>query len=296
MKDIKALQIQGARRVAAATARALVLGVTKNKTKNKTVLMRDTEKLANKLAKLRATEPMVRNTLRYFMARIEQGKSVEEIKNIALETKDQYDKEFTESFKRITKYGAELIPKNATVLTHCHSTTVNAILALTKKKKKKIKVYATETRPRYQGRSTAKHLASAGVDVTIMVDSAANSVLKKADLVMVGCDAINSKGDLYNKIGTSGIAMLAQRHTTPFYVATQLYKYDPISRWGQMTEIEQRPTEEVWKKKPRGVKILNPAFDITPRRFISAYITGAGIIPPGEVAHVASEEVKVRYR
>lgn len=293
MKDIKALRIQGARRVAAATAKALEIGIARSKARDRDSLMEEIENLANRLAKLRSTEPMVRNTLRYFIAHIENGRDVEEIKQIAKKTKDSYDKEFTENFKRIARYGADLIPKDGTVLTHCHSTTVNAILVLAKKTKKNLKVYATETRPKYQGHLTVKQLASAGVDVTLIVDSAANSVMKKADLVIVGCDAINSKGDLYNKIGTSTIALLAREWNVPFYVATQIYKYDPISRWGQMTEIEQRPASEVLEKKMKGVKVLNPAFDITPRRLINAYITEAGIIPPSEVAHVASEYVKV---
>ena len=103
MRDIKSLQIQGARRVAAAAAKAFTLGVTKSKAKTKTILLKEAEKLSNKLIKLRSTEPMVVNTLRYFMGYIEQGKTVEEIKNLTLEIKAKYDKEFTDSFKRITK-------------------------------------------------------------------------------------------------------------------------------------------------------------------------------------------------
>ena len=288
MHDIKALNIQGASRVAQAAAKALVIATKKSKAKNTDELIKELSSVSNKLISLRPTEPMVRNTLKYFMAYIEDGQAVKDMKRIAEETERRYEKEFSDNFNKIVEYGASLIEPGSVVLTHCHSTTVNAIL-IKANKKKKIKVFATETRPMFQGHQTAKQLSSAGVDVTLIVDSAVGYVMKTEhpDLVMVGSDSITAQGHLFNKIGTSGIAILASTYGVPFYSATQLYKFDPISKWGKMTEIEMRSPKEVLKQKIPKVNVLNPAFDITDAKYINAYVTEAGIVPPQEIMHLA---------
>ncbi len=294
MRDIRVLKIQGARRVAAAAAKALVIAAKRSKAERMDKFIEELGSVSNKLISLRPTEPMVRNTLKYFMAYIEDGKTVKDMKRIAEETEKRYDKEFTENFNKIVEYGASLIEPGSTVLTHCHSTTVNAILILANKKKK-IKVFATETRPRFQGHLTAKQLSEGGVDVTLTIDSAVGYVMKHEhpDLVMVGCDAISAQGQLYNKIGTSVIATMANVNNVPFYVATQLYKFDPISRWGKMITIEMRPSKEVLKTQLPKVKVLNPAFDITDAKLIEAYITEAGVTSAQEIAHAAEKYGKL---
>jgi len=292
MRDIKSLKIQGARRVADAAAKAMALAAKRSAAKTTDSFIEEMERTANKLVSLRSTEPMVRNTMKYFMARLENGRSVKEMKSIVAGTIKQYDKEFTDSFMRITRYGSDLIWDGQTVLTHCHSTTVNSIL-IHAHKKKEVHVICTETRPKFQGHLTAKQLSDAGVDVTMVVDSAVRYVMKDVDIVIVGSDSITADGSLYNKIGTSMVATIAHDKRVPFYSATQLYKFDPISKWGRMTEIEMRPTKEVLAKKMKGVKILNPAFDITEPEYIRAYITEAGIVPPQEIAHAAEKYAKI---
>ncbi|MCX8202383.1 MAG: S-methyl-5-thioribose-1-phosphate isomerase [Candidatus Micrarchaeota archaeon] len=282
MHHIKTLKIQGARRVAAATAKALVLSIKKSKAKTKEEILREIEHASQNLLSLRPTEPMARNTLRFFFAKLEHGRDVEEIKKLAEETMKIYDKQFTDAFLKITEYGSELIWDGQTILTHCHSTTVNSILVRASKKKK-IKVYCTETRPLYQGHKTAKELASAKVDVTMIVDSAVKYIMKDVDLVMVGADAIATDGSLYNKIGTSTIATVANDMKIPFYSATQIYKFDPLTKFGKMTEIEMRDPKEVLPKPIKGLKVINPAFDVTLPQYIRAYITEIGIIPPQNV-------------
>jgi ribose 1,5-bisphosphate isomerase len=127
----------------------------------------------------------------------------------------------------------------------------------------------------------------------MVVDSAVRYVMKDVDMIIVGSDSITADGSLYNKIGTSMVATIAHDKRVPFYSATQLYKFDPISKWGQMTEIEMRPAKEVLAEKMNGVKILNPAFDITEPEYIRAYITEAGIVPPQEIAHAAEKYAKI---
>lgn len=292
MRDIKSLKIQGARRVAEAAAKAIAVTAKKSKAKNNDEFIKEIESTANRLVSLRPTEPMVRNTMKYFIAHLEKGRNIKEMKSIAVTVMKQYDKEFTDSFLKITKYGSEIIWDDQTVLTHCHSTTVNSIL-IHAHKRKRIKVICTETRPRFQGHLTAKQLAQAGVDVTMIVDSAVKSLMKDIDVVMVGADSITADGALYNKIGTSMVASVAHDMRVPFYSATQLYKFDPVSEWGKMTKVEMRPYKEVLAKKIKGLKILNPAFDVTEPEYIRAYITDAGIVPPQEVGRMAAEYAKV---
>ena len=292
MRDIKSLKIQGARRVASAAAKAIVLAAKRSAAKTTDSFIEEMERTANELVSLRSTEPMVRNTMKYFMARLENGRSVKEMRSIAAGTIKQYDKEFTDSFMRITRYGSDLIWDGQTILTHCHSTTVNSIL-IHAHKRKRIQVICTETRPKFQGHLTAKQLSDAGVDVTMVVDSAVKYMMKDVDMVIVGSDSITADGSLYNKIGTSMVATIAHDRRVPFYSATQLYKFDPISKWGRMTEIEMRPTNEVLAKRMEGVKVLNPAFDITEPEYIRAYITEAGIVPPQEIGHVAEKYAKI---
>lgn len=292
MRDIKILKIQGARSVAEAAANAMSLAAKKSGAKKPDVFIKELELVADELVSLRPTEPMVRNTMKYFIAKVENGRSVKEMKAISAGVKKQYDKEFTDSFLKITRYGSDLIWDGQTILTHCHSTTVNSILIYAHRRKK-IRVICTETRPMFQGHLTAKQLSDAGVDVTLIVDSAVRHFMKQADLVMVGADSITADGALYNKIGTSMVATIAHDRRIPFYSATQLYKFDPISRWGRMTEIEMRPSGEVLEKKIKGVKVLNPAFDVTEPEYIRAYITEYGIVPPQEISNAAEKYPKI---
>ncbi|MCS7109711.1 MAG: S-methyl-5-thioribose-1-phosphate isomerase [Candidatus Micrarchaeota archaeon] len=291
MSDIKSLKIQGARRVAAATAKALVLQIKKSKAKTKEEMMKEIEEVSQKLLSLRPTEPMARNTLRFFFARLERGRDVDEIKKIAEETHRIYERQFTESFIKITEYGSEMIWDGQTILTHCHSTTVNSIL-IRAHKKKRIKVYCTETRPLYQGHLTAKELSSAGVDVTLIVDSAVRYIMKEVDTVLVGADAIATDGSLYNKIGTATIATVAYDMKVPFYSATQIYKFDPLTKFGRMTEIEMRDPKEVIAKPFKGLKVINPSFDLTPPSYIRAYITELGIIPPQNISSAVEKYIR----
>jgi len=196
--------------------------------------------------------------------------------------------------KRIAEFGAKEIPKDAIVLVHCHSSTLMGILKRAYDLDKKIKVICTETRPKYQGHITAKELSEYGLDVTMIVDSAAESVMHKVDLVMVGADAITSKGDLINKIGTAGIAHLAYSHDIKVYSAAELHKYDPLTLWGEMERIEERDAKEIADQKefPK-VTISNPAFDLTPAKFISAYVTELGVVAPQSLLTLAMKEFSV---
>ncbi len=134
-------------------------------------------------------------------------------------------------------------------------------------------------------------MLDAGIKTTLIVDSAVRFVMNEVDLVVVGADAITSEGNVVNKIGTSMIALAASEARTPFYVVSELLKFDPITIYGDYEKIEERDSREIWKEPPKGLIIRNPAFDVTRRNFIHGIICEEGIISP----HSITEVVRRRY-
>jgi ribose 1,5-bisphosphate isomerase len=123
----------------------------------------------------------------------------------------------------------------------------------------------------------------AGIDTTMIVDSAARHYMKEIDFVVVGGDAITSEGNVINKIGTSQVALAAGEARVPFYVVSTLLKFDPVTIHGEYEAIEERETAEIWDAPPENLKIRNPAFDVTRRDYIHGIITEEGIISPHSI-------------
>lgn len=299
--DIKALRIQGARNVARSAMRAMAAQARNSKAKTATALMAELASSADALAASRPTEPMMRNSLsealRYFFSKIIKNKkmTVAELKKTVAQSAASFEQEFAHSQEAIAEFGAKELPKGSTVLTHCHSSTVTSILKRAHRMGKRISAICCETRPLYQGRITAKELSSAGIPTTLIVDSAARAFMREADLVLVGADAITSSGELVNKIGTSMVAFLAYEEEIKLYSAAELYKFDPLTLWGKVGRIEERAASEVADPKffPK-VKIRNPAFDLTPAKHITAYITEHGVVAPGSLLALASRHFDLR--
>ncbi len=299
-KDIRELKVQGARNVAIAAVKALNIQAKKSKAKKSGGLLSEMLEAADALAGARPTEPLLRNSIRnalkyvFYKMKKDRKRSVAELKKRMANEEKEYLKTMERNMGAISEYGAKEIPAGATVLTHCHSSTVTKLLIRAHGLGKDIKVINTETRPKFQGRITSRELADAGIDVTMIVDSAVETMMQDVDLVIVGADAVTSIGDLVNKIGTAGIARLAHDHDLKFFCASELYKYDPMTLWGNAEEIEMRDPEEI--ANPRefpGVKIINPAFDLTQAKFISGYITEKGIVPPQAMMALAMKELDV---
>ncbi|MEM4702681.1 MAG: ribose 1,5-bisphosphate isomerase, partial [Archaeoglobaceae archaeon] len=183
------------------------------------------------------------------------------------------------------------IKDGSTILTHCNSSTAIAVIKKAHEMGKKLEVIATESRPRWQGHITARQLKEAGIDVTVIVDSAVRFFMKEVDLVLVGADTITANGALINKIGTSQIALCAKEARVPFIVAAETYKFSPRTLAGELVVIEERSAEEVLPKEllDLGIKARNPAFDVTPRDYIDVIITEIGAIPP-EMAYLVIKE------
>lgn len=297
LKDVKDLKVQGARNVAKAGIRAVIWTVEDSKAKNREQLKAELQEAVKKIMHVRPTEPMLRNMVReavqFAASEIASSPyaSIPELKRRIVTDEERYVKKMEAAAANIAEFGAMVIPDTALVVTHCHSSTVTGILKKAHADGKDLRVVCCETRPRWQGRITAEELAKAGIDVMLTVDMGVNKYMKKADLVLVGADAITAMGDLINKVGTSVVARLARMNDVSFYSAAELYKYDPLTCYGAREKIEERDHAEVWEKPPRGVRISNPAFDATAARYINGYITEMGVVPPQALWSVAMKKL-----
>ncbi len=202
--------------------------------------------------------------------------------------------------RKIGEYGAEVLKNRNSILTHCNAGrlatvkygTALAPVYVAKEDGHNIKVFADETRPLLQGaRLTAFELADADVDTTVICDNMASYVMKNGlvDAVLVGCDRVALNGDIANKIGTSGLAILAKHYNIPFYVCMPFSTFDKNIKTGDDIVIEMRDGGEIgemWYEKPmipQNVKTLNPAFDVTDHSLITAFITEKGVFTPDEI-------------
>lgn len=225
-----------------------------------------------------------------------ENKSLNEIRAALIDEAKLVHKEDIEANRSMGRFGADLIPDGATVLTHCNAGalatagygTALGVIRAAVEAGKKVAVYADETRPFLQGaRLTAWELHKDQIPVTLITDNMAGHFMKlgKIDCVVVGADRIASNGDAANKIGTYSVAVLAKENNLPFYVAAPISTLDLNIETGEQIPIEERSELEVSHIKgiqlsPDGISIANPAFDVTPNRYISAIITEKGIARP----------------
>lgn len=277
-KKIKDLKIQGARAIAAASLNCLKKYANGLKTAPPKIFNKKIRQAISSLKKSRPTEPLNQNFLNYLEKQLTGPENF-------IKSADRLTNLLSGAEKAIVKNGLGIIKYKQKILTHCHSSAVEAILK-TAFKKKHFSVFNTETRPNYQGRITAKNLRLAGLPVTMVVDSAAPYLISPAsgsklmmDLIILGADAILPDGSVINKIGSFGIALAAKQSQTPLYIVATLLKYDADG----IIDLEIRKTEEIWLKKPAGVKIINYAFDKIPATYITGIICEFGIIKPKAV-------------
>jgi ribose 1,5-bisphosphate isomerase len=282
---IKRLEIQGARNVAIEAIKSLETGTKQSRAKTKQEFLQELYESKDVLFASRSTEPLMRNGIRYVIQSVESsGKTdVSDLVDTVSEASGQFLDRLKQSKQTIASVGSKRISDGAQVLTHCHSSTVMKILTQAKINGKQFELFCTESRPVFQGRLTAKEMTDAGIKTTMFVDSAVRHFINKVDFVVVGADAITSEGNVINKIGTSMVALAAKEARTPFYVATELLKFDPATIFGDYEKIEERNPKEVWDSPPKGLVIKNPAFDVTRREFIHGIICEEGIVAPDSI-------------
>ena len=240
------------------------------------------------LLRTRPTAVSLPNGIRYVMHRVNQARvkatSAAEIKLVAIKAADDFVELTRTAVEHIGKIGARRIRDGDVVLTHCNSKAALSVMTTAWKEGKKFEVYATETRPRFQGRLTAHALARAGIPVTLILDDAVRYFMQDVDTVLVGADAITANGALVNKVGTSMVALAAHEVHVKVFVAAESYKFSPETMIGELVEIEERDPSEIISGKELGqlgrVHVRNPSFDLTPPEFIDLIITERGIIPP----------------
>ncbi len=259
------------------------------------------KKLEKEAAYLKTARPTAVN-LAHIIDRIvdavwkSRDKRTESLKKLVLNEAVAAHREDDRLCRSMGKHGAKLLKNGARVLTHCNAGglattgygTALGVLYAAKEAGKKIAVYADETRPLLQGaRLTAWELTKSKIPCTLLCDNMAASVMAqgKIDCVIVGADRIAANGDTANKIGTYNVALLAKAHGIPFYVAAPRTTFDFKIPGGKQIPIENRKDEEVTegfgkRTAPRGIKVLNPAFDVTPARLIRGFITEAGVLKP----------------
>ena len=284
---IRTLQVRGAPAIGVAAAMGLVASLHYTAQSNG-ALARD--QLAPSAARLIAARPTAVNlawAVNRMLAAAVHVSDNELLVALRSEAQRIHDEDVA-MCRRIGEAGLPLIFDGARVLTHCNAGalatagigTALAPLYCAHELGRVLRVYANETRPLRQGaRLTAWELARVGIDVTVLPDSAAASLLRGGhiDLVMVGADRIAANGDVANKIGTYPLALAAREHHVPFYVAAPWSTVDPHTPDGSVIAIEQRAAEEL-APLPLGVRTYNPAFDVTPAKLVSAYVTDRGIL------------------
>jgi methylthioribose-1-phosphate isomerase len=254
--------------------------------------------MANQMEKARPTAVNLKWAVDRMSRLVEKmtTRSVEEIKKALRHESEKILAEDIEINRRIGKHGQKLVPRRASILTHCNAGslatggygTALGVVRAAREANKLVEVLADETRPWFQGlRLTAFELMQDGIPVTVITDNAAGSFMqqRKVDLVITGADRIAANGDVANKIGTYQVAVLAKENRIPFYVAAPLSTIDLGIRSGEEIPVEERNPEEIshFRNKeigPPGVKAVNPAFDVTPNRYVSAIITEKGVIRP----------------
>ena len=288
INDIRSLRIQGATNIAYAGLAAMRYVLNNTNAASRESFFRKLLRARDSLVNARPNEPMLRNALDYV---VENLKSYEgDIRSQGIKLTEYLENRFNSSKKLMFRAGKRLIRKNSTVFTHCHASSVMGII---KEAKPKIKeVYCTESRPRYQGRITAKELVKAGIKTTMIVDSSVADYIKKADYFLIGCDVISSTY-VINKIGSRMISILCDKYDVPLYVCSLSYKFDPESLTGLNEIVEERSTKEVWDKPPRGLKIRNPAFDVVDFENITGFITEYGVLPPDSFINMMRQKKKI---
>ena len=293
---IKKMKIRGAPAIGVAAAFGMALAAYSSKTSTFVEFIRDMEKAKNCLILTRPTAVNLFWALERMMNLINIKKDVDllKLKDIILQEAKNIAREDIEINKAMGRYGASLIKDGNIVLTHCNAGalatvdygTALGVIRTAFKEGKKIHVYVDETRPVLQGaRLTAWELMEEKIPFTLIADSMAGFLMsqKKINLIIVGADRITRNGDVVNKIGTYSLSVLARENKVPFYVAAPTSTIDLLLRLGKEIPIEMRDSKEVThilgkQIAPTGVKVFNPAFDLTPHRYVEAIITEKGII------------------
>ena len=296
-RAIRTMVIRGAPAIGVAAAMGIALGMRNSRATGTQKFAAEFQRVCDLMA---ATRPTAVNLFwaidrmkRTFAAAVQAGESVDQIKDRLDREAQKIHDEDVDSCRAMGSFGADIVPADARVLTHCNAGalatagygTALGVIRGAVEQGKHVVVYADETRPFLQGaRLTAWELVRDGIQTTVITDNMSGALMRqgKVDLVVVGADRIAANGDTANKIGTYGVAVLAREHKIPFYVAAPLSTIDLATPDGDHIPIEERSAREVThvggaQMAPDGALVWNPAFDVTPSHLIAGIITERGI-------------------
>ena len=299
-RAIKTMVIRGAPAIGVAAAMGLALGVHRSKATGTQELAEEFYRLCDVLAATRPTAVnlfwAIERMKGTFSEAARAGQSPAELCATMRAESEKVHDEDVASCKAVGRFGAEVVRDGSRVLTHCNAGalatggygTALGVIRAAVDDGKRVEVFADETRPFLQGaRLTAWELLRDGIDTTVITDSMAGPLMRagRVDVVVVGADRIAANGDVANKIGTYTVAVLAKTHDVPFYVAAPVSTVDLSTMDGSGIPIEERPEREVThvgskRVAPEGVRVWNPAFDVTPHDLIAGIITDHGLCRP----------------
>jgi methylthioribose-1-phosphate isomerase len=296
-KAIKTMVIRGAPAIGVAAAMGIAVGMIRSRATGTKQFTTEFQKTCELMAATRPTAVnlfwAIERMKKAFAAAAQEGRSVDEIKRRLVDEARAIHDEDVQGCRTMGGHGAGLVPASARILTHCNAGalatagygTALGVIRAAAEQGKKVAVLADETRPFLQGaRLTAWELIRDGIDTTVITDNMAGAMMRlgQVDLVVVGADRIAANGDVANKIGTYSVAVLAREHGIPFYVAAPLSTIDLNTPDGSRIPIEERNDREVThvgatRMTPDGAHIRNPAFDVTPAKYVTAIITERGV-------------------
>jgi methylthioribose-1-phosphate isomerase len=310
---IRNMVVRGAPAIGVAAGMGIALGVKNSKAENGAELKKDFDQICDVIGKTRPTAVNLFWAIRRMQEKFEylRMRPINQIKQALIEEAQRMHAEDIAANQAMGRHGATLMPSSGGVLTHCNAGalatagygTALGVIRAAVEQGKKLHVYADETRPFLQGsRLTAWELNKDGIPTTVISDNMAGAMMKQGKIgaIVVGADRIAANGDVANKIGTYTVAVLAKEHGIPFYVAAPFSTIDMETADGSGIPIEQRNAREVThiagkQMVPDGVEVENPAFDVTPAKYVTAIVTERGIAkaPYGEALKRLAEEATV---
>jgi len=293
---IRNMVVRGAPAIGVAAAMGIALGARNSKTENAADLKKDFDQICEIIRQTRPTAVNLFWAIRRMTEKFEslRPRPIAQLQQALIEEAQRMHAEDIAANQAMGRHGATLMPSSGGVLTHCNAGalatagygTALGVIRAAIEQGKKIHVYADETRPFLQGsRLTAWELMKDGIPTTVISDNMAGALMQQGKIgaIVVGADRIAANGDVANKIGTYTVAVLAKEHRIPFYVAAPISTVDLNTPDGSKIPIEQRSAREVThiggkQMVPDGVEIENPAFDVTPAKYVAAIVTERGII------------------
>jgi len=299
-RAITTMVVRGAPAIGVAAAMGIALGMRRSKAQGTRQFAVELNKICDLMSGTRPTAVnlfwAIERMKRSFSAGVRAGESVGELQDrLEREARAIHDED-VDSCRTMGRFGAEVVPEGARILTHCNAGalatagygTALGVIRAAAEQGKVTQVYADETRPFLQGaRLTAWELVRDHIPTTVITESMAGPLMRQGDIdmVVVGADRIAANGDVANKIGTYTVALLAEAHGVPFYVAAPLSTVDLDTASGEDIPIEQRNPREVThlgptRLAPEGAGVWNPSFDVTPNRLVAGIITERGIARP----------------